>query len=622
MAIHQSAGGEGTDRPRVLLVCPPFAYVHHPSLAIGLLKAALNRRSIDCDALYLNISFARQVGLRHYQEVARSDPTLLLGDWVFAEQAFGPDPGHDRRYHELLAAAGGDPELARLLGRLRSRAAAFVDGSLSAVPWSRYRVVGFSTTFQQTTASLALAAEIKKRWPKTTIIFGGANCEGEMGTELHRRFPSIDLVCRGEADNLLPDVVESILSGHPIRERPGLVLRHGQETVPVWAGAVMVSDLDRLPYPDYDDYFEQLRSSSLDVSSAMSLTFESSRGCWYASSRPCAFCGQNGLRHSHRTKGATRMLEELVELTKRYGVMSLRAVDRAVHPRLLRDLMPKLASRDEGWSLFCQVNPNLGKEELRLLGRAGVKWIQTGIESLSSRILRQMRKSGDLLSNVQFLKWAAEAEVDVVWALITGIPGEEPAEYDRMAEIVPSLFHLAPPGACRPIWLDRHSAYHDEQEAFGLTGVRPSPFYEPVYRLPRESIERLAHFFEFDHAGGRDPEVYTAPLREQINRWRAQHRPGSLTFEDDGETTIVHDWRPVARVHRHELTGVARAAYLFFDEAATLADAVEHLRNCGHDADADGIAEILAPWVDARLMLEENGSFLSLAVQVAGDTRK
>src|SRR4029078_9458024 len=63
-----------------------------------------------------------------------------------------------------------------------------------------YDIVGFSSTFQQNIPSLALARELKRRHPGVKILFGGANCEDEMGRELHRSFPFLDVVCSGEAD--------------------------------------------------------------------------------------------------------------------------------------------------------------------------------------------------------------------------------------------------------------------------------------------------------------------------------------------------------------------------------------------------------------------------------------
>ena len=92
----------------------------------------------------------------------------------------------------------------------------FLDHCLATVPWSDYRVVGFTSTFEQNIASLALAKRIKQNYPKISIVFGGANWEAEMGHELHRKFPFVDYVCSGEAETSFPALARCILTRTPV----------------------------------------------------------------------------------------------------------------------------------------------------------------------------------------------------------------------------------------------------------------------------------------------------------------------------------------------------------------------------------------------------------------------
>ncbi|MCX6690660.1 MAG: hypothetical protein NTW33_01085 [Methanoregula sp.] len=81
------------------------------------------------------------------------------------------------------------------------------------VDWSQYDWVGFSSSFEQHCASLALAKRIKSRFPDVRIIFGGSNCFGAMGDVLCRCFPFIDYVCTGEGDTAVPALVHASLHG-------------------------------------------------------------------------------------------------------------------------------------------------------------------------------------------------------------------------------------------------------------------------------------------------------------------------------------------------------------------------------------------------------------------------
>jgi len=80
--------------------------------------------------------------------------------------------------------------------------------------------------FEQTSASVALLRRIKVLCPETVTVIGGANCEAEMGFELHRSFPWIDFVCTGEGEAAFVELVEAScvsrepFSAWPLQRRP------------------------------------------------------------------------------------------------------------------------------------------------------------------------------------------------------------------------------------------------------------------------------------------------------------------------------------------------------------------------------------------------------------------
>jgi hypothetical protein len=75
----------------VVLVSLPYAEVRIPSLALGLLQAALDREGATSESVYANVMFADRIGMADYGDVvARSRPQEAFGDWTFAHSAF-PD---------------------------------------------------------------------------------------------------------------------------------------------------------------------------------------------------------------------------------------------------------------------------------------------------------------------------------------------------------------------------------------------------------------------------------------------------------------------------------------------------------------------------------------------------
>jgi ribosomal peptide maturation radical SAM protein 1 len=376
---------------KVLLISMPFSAATAPSLGISLLRGALRRQGVACDIRYLQLPFTAQIGRDLYRSVSLSISSLLLGEWLFAHHLFPdqlPDPQSyvDDILRKYVAAHGRKPPEGRIaqLPRLRALTGPYLEACMAAIPWEQYAVVGFTTTFHQNTPSLALARRIKEAWPDKIIVFGGANCEGEMGAELHRQFPFVDYVCSGESDLLFPALIERLGAGGKVDDLPGLVYRRDGETVTNGSHALPILNLDDLPLPDYDDYFAQLEESGLVFEpSVMRLLLETSRGCWWGAKSQCIFCGLNSNSMTYRSKSSARVLEEFTTLARRYpAIKFVDVVDNILDVRYFRDVIPGLIERDLELTIFYEVKANLSKEQLRLLKQAGIRRTQPGIESL------------------------------------------------------------------------------------------------------------------------------------------------------------------------------------------------------------------------------------------------
>ena len=86
-------------------------------------------------------------------------------------------------------------------------------------------MVGFTSTFQQNTASFALARRLKQRLPGLVTVFGGANFDGEMGPELVRAVDCIDVAVIGEGDETFPRLLSALAAGTGLDGVPGLARR-------------------------------------------------------------------------------------------------------------------------------------------------------------------------------------------------------------------------------------------------------------------------------------------------------------------------------------------------------------------------------------------------------------
>ena len=261
---------------RVLLLNMPFVSLSRPAIGISILKARLSEEGIRCDIGYGNLLFAERVGLSAYELINdRLSGWLFTGDWLFSEYVF---PGEDRSpYVEFLRQELDDGEFKDVMN-LRGEVFPFIEACFDEFDIAGHQIIGFSTTFEQNLASLALSQSIKKRYKDKIIVFGGGNCEGIMGLELHRQFPWIDYICSGESDNSFPALVARLCTGHTAEAVPGVICREDGESK-LTAPPDRIHDLDRLPDPDYDDYFTAVRRTSLGPQLEPALLIETARGC-------------------------------------------------------------------------------------------------------------------------------------------------------------------------------------------------------------------------------------------------------------------------------------------------------------------------------------------------------
>lgn len=606
---------------RIALVNMPFGGADRPALGLSLLKAALARAGLGCDLHYLNLAFAHRVGLARYERLSMLDGRQLRGEQLFAEAVFGPGwptapgpaPGQPVAFGQ--SDLWDDPEA---WPALSAAVAPFLEACLASIPWGQYTLIGFSTTFEQNLASLALAKQIKQRWPAAVIIFGGANCEGEMGLELHRQFPFIDLVCSGEGDQLFPIVARQVLAGAAPAPMPGLITRVGGVSRTLGNGAPPIADLEALPYPDFDDFFAQYAHSGLEAADLLMLPVETSRGCWYGAKQHCTFCGLNGATLAYRSKRPARAVAEINHLVARYQVTTLAATDNILDLSYLATVAPALAERAEPLSIHYEVKANLRRDQLEALRQAGIDRLQPGIESLSTPILKLMRKGCTALQNLQLLKWASELGIAVAWNFLMGFPTEPPEAYARMAAQIPALVHLQPPQGYGLIRLDRFSPYFDAPERHGMVNVRPAEGYARVYPFPEPVLRRLAYYFEYDHADGRDPRAYTGPLIDALCEWHAQYTPFGLTYALEGDTLVLRDRRPKAKRAGARLTGARRALYAALDSARPLSAAAAQVRAQGHRLTEARLRAHLQEWEEAGWVAREDEAYLSLAVRLEG----
>ena len=488
-----------------------------------------------------------------------------------------------------------------------------LDRCLNELSWSSYTLIGFTSVFQQNIASLALARRIKARFPHLTTAFGGANWEEAMGLTLVQQFPFVDLAFSGEADESFPAVLGARRRGDTLSGIAGVVQGHSAEAA---LSSPRIRSMDDLPIPDYDPYFEQLRSNPVTAGLTPTLLAETSRGCWWGERSHCTFCGLNGSTMAFRSKAPARVLSELTFLRERYGTRVFSVVDDILDMRYFKSVIPMLVNAHLDAEFFWEVKANLSPTQVRLLSEAGVRYIQPGVESLSDHVLTLMNKGTTALRNIELLKWCKEYSVTPMWNLLYGFPGESAQDYEEISGFINAIWHLDPPTGWGPVRLDRFSPYFDEAAAYGLTNLRPMAPFMFIYPFDLQTANNIAYYFDFDYADGREADAFIGQALELCRTWMKDAERGALTMSSVGDALTIADTRRGVENSRLEFQfiGWQAAVYGACDRAHSTEELLRLL-----DLDKEGIkpadvTSFLAFLHRYQLAVESGGRWLSLAV--------
>lgn len=601
-------------QPSVALVNMPFHRCTMPPIGLGILKAALAADGLAAKVYNLNLDLLPEVGataeeaLRLYEAVSERFPGALVGEWLFAL----PSPERDEGYLSLLPSCGFDDGLLEVLRLLRSRAGGLIDRWADRLAAGGHDLAGFSASLGRTRASVRLAEALRRRAPATRILFGGLEASGEMGRALLEAFPVVDAVCHVEADELIVPIVRALRGepGFSLESLGGVSYRRGDRLLGNLHGAVP-ADLERTPRPDYDDYFEEVKAlrASWDGSLELPayLPVETARGCWWGARRQCLFCSVNGDRIRYVSKSPGRVLDELAALSARHGAERFLVVDNVLDHAYFRTLLPSLAAARRGYRLEWEVRPNLTREKVAALRRAGVEWVQPGIESLSTPALRLMNKGTSAIENVQAMKWLMAYGIQCTWNFLFSLPGERLEWYEEVAALLPRLMHLDPPRGPHRIGVERFSPYVSRRTELGIELLGPTDFARMAFDdLDAGLLERLAYDFDYEireRPGDLDARI-RAILAPLLARWRERFEGSGCTLsivDGPGESLLVEG--PLLDCERIlRLRGLLRR---FLKGCETIQDESELLARLGRDEEPEEGPEPPLSDRHYRLLLDE-----------------
>jgi hypothetical protein len=140
----------------VAFVVMPFADVDRPAIGVSLLQAAAKGLGLSSKILYCNFDLAEAIEYELYRALSDLVPTeSLVGEWFFADIVFDLPP--EQEYITKVLSKNAPPAMISKVLEARKLRRRFIEQCTQFVLQANPRVVGFTTTFHQSCASLAVA---------------------------------------------------------------------------------------------------------------------------------------------------------------------------------------------------------------------------------------------------------------------------------------------------------------------------------------------------------------------------------------------------------------------------------------------------------------------------------
>ncbi len=611
---------------RMVLVSTPWPFYDRPSIQLGALKAYLKSQfpELKLHVLHLYLKVAERLGYKLYRAISER---TWLSESVFGALLF---PERKRKIEKIFYREARGKEDLRVVdfGVLVAQVKDVSDTLIKSVDWGRYGLAGFSVCLCQLASSLYFIKRIKKGFPHLPVVVGGSAFSGDGTDALLETFPEVDFVVHGEGELPLMQLVRHMTGSHgsdDVLSIPGVVTRK-EENAQASATFHQLKDLSNLPPPDYDDYFHLLKTLDPGKAFFPTLPTEVSRGCWWkapkksARKRGCAFCNLNLQWDGYRSKGVPQVISEVDHLTTRYQTLSVAFMDNVLPLRASRKIFSKLSKVPKDLRLFAEIRATTPYELLKVMRSAGMDEVQVGIEALSTSLLKKLGKGTTAIQNMEIMRHCEAFSISNISNLILHFPGSDRDDVDETLRALEFALPFRPMRFVH-FWLGVGSPVWEHPRAYGLKAVFNHPNYAALFP---SDICRAVRFMIQSYRGdlGHQRRLWQ-PVKKKVRAWKTAyaelHRgpvcSPILTFRDGRDFLIIRQRRFRAEPLTHRLVGTSRAIYLYCQRHRSAKRIVARFRNVSEDR----IMPFLKMMVDKRLMFEEHGRYLSLAVPVRTD---
>ncbi len=270
------------------------------------------------------------------------------------------------------------------------------------------------------------------------VVVGGPMFNLPHVAEEWRKIPGVSMLFGGEADLVLPDLVQTFLAGGNVLQYPGVTLPDGATS----SAAPPLRRLDETPIPDFTDF-------PWDRYPVRIVPLMSGRGCQWDR---CLFCSDviSASGRTFRTRSIDSVLLEMQEQARRHNTASFLFLDLKLNswPNMIRGIAGRIQQYVQGaeWVGTVHVDQRadngLSRSDLTAAVDGGMRRISFGLETGSQPLLDRMKKGSSVERNAQFITDANAAGLSIRCTMFKGFPGETAQDMEATERFLDRHGHM------------------------------------------------------------------------------------------------------------------------------------------------------------------------------------
>ena len=612
------------EKKSVLLVAMPFAGITIPSIQLPVLEGYCRERGITIETRHLYLKAAELYGLQNYHYLIYPPNDSYTAQMVFSKYVF-PEywRNNENTFREFFNHRPGQKSQFTQFSfdEYVHRTDVLYQWILDHIDWQSYDLIGFTLNYGQLLPSLAIAKKIKKIAPEKKIVFGGSRTVDTLGMNVLRAFEYVDFIVSGDGEDALFRLASDYENYKSI---PRVMYKIGDEIL--WNRSNVVVDLNTVSIPSYDQFYQELASTSVDVQRFYQyygrLPVEISRGCWW---NRCTFCNLNIQHQCYQEKSVNRIIQEIQFLSERFHMMDFQLIGNTLPKTQYRTLFEKLKNLGRDFSFFVEARAGqLTSDDYLFMKEAGFTMIQTGIESFSQNYLRKMNKGVRVIDNIAVLKFCKENGIKNNYNLLVRYPNEETVDFNETKKIVQMLKgYLDAPQLCE-LRVMHGSLIQRHPEQFNIERLEYTSIDRIMY-----PVEFLKKGFSFVYDFNRKISSTDHPWESLVEEWKKEREISELEgitqqttidrlvfyFVDGGSFIKIYDKRDRQNIRIIVLNELERAVFLACVDVMSL----QQLQQRFTDIPEYELIAMLQSFEQNGLMFVEDEYYLSLPLRLSVD---